>query len=722
MDALQLLHVLSHFLSFLVYLWLISYVVRKEPRALLNRLCALAIIPFAIWALGITFFHSATSSSAAMLWMNIASVGWCSFPITAFWFYLALTRHEGVLRNRITIVACALLAVFFTSQQWTGHLIVDLVKQPYGWSTVWATSALPVIFFAYYFVFIAGCIYLTFNFGRGAKSLHKKKQARLLCITPAICLALGSATDVILPELGIGLVPPVAVIIILIWGGGLVYAITRYRLMTLTPAAAADNILSTMSDPLILVDPNGKVITANKTTFDLLGYEEKELLGKEFTSIASQSGSTGDLPFLQSLEGGTIHNRELTYRAKSGEIIPVLLSASAMNDEEGELVGFITVARDITEYQKMGQALRESEQKYRNLVDHALVGIGIHQDGKIIYANGELASLLGYALEEGIGLSIAERIHPDERNMVMTRAQRRQAGSTEPETYETRLLKKDGSIIYTLISNVVIEYGGRPATLMTIADISDTKARRGLEQANRELKKLLDRLEQISEERKQVLLAVSHDLRTPLTSIVGFSDLLMSDASLAPSTKEYLQIINDESLRLNRLVNDILDISRDEASKLEWHMGPQDLSEIMHSSISSVSVMAEEKGLNIEVNVPDNLPIVYGDKDRLQQVMINLLSNAIKSTPQGKITIGIEKKKQDMLVWVADTGIGIRDEDRDKLFKPFGRTTDRYDGAGLGLSICKVIVDHHGGDIWFESEFGKGTTFYFAVPLAEIAT
>jgi hypothetical protein len=301
----------------------------------------------------------------------------------------------------------------------------------------------------------------------------------------------------------------------------------------------------------------------------------------------------------------------------------------------------------------------------------------------------------------------------------MTRARRRQAGDTEPEAYEIRLLKKDGSILYALISNAVIEYEGRPATLMTIADLTDTKTRRELEQANRELKKLVDRLEHISEERKQVLLQVSHDLRTPLTSIVGFSDLLSNDANISSSAREYLQIINDEALRLNRLVNDILDISRDEAGKLEWHMEPQDLSQIVQSSISSVSVMAEEKGLNIEVNVPDNLPKVYGDKDRLQQVMMNLLSNAIKSTFEGKVSVGIEKREQDMLIWVADSGIGIRDEDRPKLFKPFGRTTDRYDGAGLGLSICKMIVDHHGGDIWFESEFGKGTTFYFTVGLAE---
>ncbi len=477
MNVFQLVNILVHFFSFLVYAYLIIFILQRDPKALLNRLCALTILPFAIWAFAFTFFHSVTTVGAARVWMNIASIGWCSFPITICWFYLSLTGHESVLRKRIFIIICILLAVFFIYRQWSGFLIVDFVEQPYGWSTVWATSAWPFIFFSYYFVFIAGSIYLTLNSGWKTRSLGKKRQMQTLWSTPIVCLTLGSLTDVILPQLGISIVPPIACVIILFWAGGLVYAITKYRLMTLTPAAAADRILSTMNDALILVDPEGKVIYANKAALDLLEYEEQDLIGEEFTSLASQAANAENLFSLQSLERGPIYNRELTYRSKGGKIIPVLVSASAMYNEDEELIGFITVARDITKYRKLGQALKESEQKYRSLVDHALIGIGIHQNGRLIFVNRKLADMLGYTLEECIGLPVAERIHPDERSMVITRAQRRQAGYPEPDTYEIRLLKKDGSCIYALISNAVIEYEQKPATVMTIADSSDTRAR-----------------------------------------------------------------------------------------------------------------------------------------------------------------------------------------------------------------------------------------------------
>jgi len=135
----------------------------------------------------------------------------------------------------------------------------------------------------------------------------------------------------------------------------------------------------------------------------------------------------------------------------------------------------------------MEQELRASEEKYRTLVDHALVGIGIHQDNRIVFANQRMTTMLGYTLEELIGLPIADLIHPEERSAVLARAQRRQQGYPEPETYEIRLLKKDGSFFYALISNGLIEYNGRVATLITISDITDTKARKELEEANREL-------------------------------------------------------------------------------------------------------------------------------------------------------------------------------------------------------------------------------------------
>jgi len=275
MNPLQLFTVLINFLAFVVYVYLIWFVLNLNRKELLNRLCALAIVPFAIWSFAFTFLHSATSLNAAKLWMNVASIGWCSFPVGVLWFYLDFSHHERLLKKKSFIAACLFLAAFFTFEQWNGNLIVDLVRQPYGWSSVWKISPMSFAFSMYYVVFVVGCMYLALDFERRTKSVREKKQARIFYLTALIALILGSITDVMLPMLGIGTVPPLADIFILSWAGGLVYAVKRYGFMALTPATAAEDILSTVADSLMLVDLDGKIVLSNKSVHDLLGYTEQ---------------------------------------------------------------------------------------------------------------------------------------------------------------------------------------------------------------------------------------------------------------------------------------------------------------------------------------------------------------------------------------------------------------------------------------------------------------
>jgi signal transduction histidine kinase len=240
-----------------------------------------------------------------------------------------------------------------------------------------------------------------------------------------------------------------------------------------------------------------------------------------------------------------------------------------------------------------------------------------------------------------------------------------------------------------------------------------------VEETNVELQQLLGRLEQLDEERKRIFLGVSHDLRTPLTSIIGFSEVLLQRTGQDTESKKILKIINDESLRLNRLIDDILDMSRQEAGTLRWDMGVHDVSSIIEPAAALMKSAAEAKRLLLEVNIPAELPPIYGDKDRLSRVITNLLSNAIKATSEGQVGISAERKGSDILIQVSDTGIGISKQDQARLFRPFSRVTDRYDGMGMGLYISKTIVDHHGGNIRVESVPGKGSTFWFALPVAK---
>jgi signal transduction histidine kinase len=190
--------------------------------------------------------------------------------------------------------------------------------------------------------------------------------------------------------------------------------------------------------------------------------------------------------------------------------------------------------------------------------------------------------MLGYTLED-IGLSIAERVHPDERDLIVARAQRRQAGENEPDTYEIRLLKKDGSVLYALISNAVMEYNGQSATLMTIADTTDTKTRIELEQANREL--------------EAFSYSVSHDLRAPLRSIDGFSRILLEDyeESLDNKGRDYLRRVCAATKHMGELINDLLKLSR--VSRAEIRYEWVDLSAMAHSIAAALKETAPERAV-----------------------------------------------------------------------------------------------------------------------------
>jgi len=234
---------------------------------------------------------------------------------------------------------------------------------------------------------------------------------------------------------------------------------------------------------------------------------------------------------------------------------------------------------------------------------------------------------------------------------------------------------------------------------------------------------------------------VSHELRTPLTSILGFTSLISRTFTkdVAPKItaddkrgqravkriSQNLSIIESESHRLTRLINDILDIAKMEAGKIEWHMAELSIGDLVTDAVNAIAAYAHERGLSIEVKVKGELPLICGDHDRLHQVMMNLLSNAIKFTEEGGITCTVTGFGDEVRVEVVDTGIGIAEEDLPKVFDKFQQVgdslTEKPKGTGLGLPICKEIIEHHRGRIRVESEPGVGSRFIFTLPTLEMA-
>jgi signal transduction histidine kinase len=255
-------------------------------------------------------------------------------------------------------------------------------------------------------------------------------------------------------------------------------------------------------------------------------------------------------------------------------------------------------------------------------------------------------------------------------------------------------------------------------------DITESK------QAKEELEKANKQLREIDKLKDNFLSTVSHELRTPLTSIKSFVEILLNYDEDKTTQKEFLGIINEESDRLTRLINDFLDISKIQAGRMQWKTEELSVTDAINSAVNTARPLIDKEKLTVTVNAEADLPKVLCDRDRLVQVVTNILGNAIKFTPEsGKITLKAWFDKNQSLepaavtVSITDTGIGIAPENHHKIFENFGQVgdvlKDRPKGTGLGLPICKKIIENYKGKIWVDSDLGKGTTFLFTLPVAK---
>jgi signal transduction histidine kinase len=232
--------------------------------------------------------------------------------------------------------------------------------------------------------------------------------------------------------------------------------------------------------------------------------------------------------------------------------------------------------------------------------------------------------------------------------------------------------------------------------------------------------------EEMADRLKSELVATaSHELRTPLTSMRGYVDMLMLDTfgPLNPSQRDFLRIVKNNVTRLVHLVDELLDMSRVEAGEVRLRREEVDLVEMFYETSQSLHGQFNERNVTLHMDLQDNLPVVLADRQRLQQILINLVGNACKYTePGGQVDIALYNGGDKLRVDVRDTGVGIPEDAKPHIFTPFYRAEnplrDEVGGTGLGLSITRKLVEMHGGEIWFESAEGKGSTFSFTLPLS----
>ncbi|HEX3048958.1 MAG TPA: ATP-binding protein, partial [Bacillota bacterium] len=354
---------LAHYTAFLIYAGLVFYVLAKNPTARLNRNCALILVSFVIWNFANSFVQYPLSKNSALRWVSIASFGWCNFAGFSLWFALVFTKQEKILKQWYFYSIIFLFPVIFIYKQWTGYLINDLSIHPFGWLSIWAPSIWSWLFYLYYFSCMAIAFFLVNTFGKNTKLTYEKKQAKVILFTGLTPLILGTFTDIILTKIKVIPLPPVGPILSLIWAGGITYAITKYKLMVLTPAYAASDILATMNDSLILVNPEGTLIEANNATLKLLGYTRNEIIDKPAAILFSDEVPLFKDPESKKIPVATTQadyaHASIHYRTKIGENIPISFTDSVLRDQDHNIIGIVFVAKDMRETLRLQESERE---------------------------------------------------------------------------------------------------------------------------------------------------------------------------------------------------------------------------------------------------------------------------------------------------------------------------------------------------------------------------
>ncbi len=366
-------------------------------------------------------------------------------------------------------------------------------------------------------------------------------------------------------------------------------------------------------------------------------------------------------------------------------------------------------------------AARRSEEQMHLVVEGSAQGIVVRTRGEVLYMNESFAKLLGYASRRECIDSqpyIDSVIHPDDVALVLKHLQARVTGKEAVSHYEFRLRRRDSSIIWVETHAAMVSWNGESASLSWLTDISERKAMEA------ELIKRKDEAELASRTKTDFLANMSHELRTPLNAILGFSET-MARKLFGPLDARYVgyaEDIHTSGRHLLELVNDVLDLSKLRAGKADLHECEIDLPSLVDEGLKLVRGRADAGNVHLKSSVAAGLPALCADQRAVKQILLNFLSNAVKFTPpEGEVTVAAWCDAEGRLcLSVADTGIGMSEAEVEVALSPFGQVdsklTHRYEGTGLGLPICKSLMQLHEGELVVASEPGSGTTLTARFP------
>lgn len=573
-----------HFISFVIHLFLLGYIIGRGNKIFLNWLAAILMGCFALWAFGNSMmFNNFVTIESGNVILKIEAPGWIFFSSVYLLFIFEFTGKQKLSRNPVVLFLLFLIPLVFYLSYLAGGMVICCDKTYFGLTGRWLDTIWAKLFYLYYSSFFFTGTYFLFDFFLHEKDSRKKNISLILMLTMLICFIAGTISSVIL-KIKREYTPLEADIYVLLFAAGVVYSMIKYEFLSITPTKAADLILNTMNDALILLDKDGRVIDANNAAFTIFECDK--------TRIEDCSHALPDY-LLEKIKNGiqkhrVIVNDEIVVTTPKNNKKILLLSASILQHKK-QIIGYVCILKDVTE----------------------------------------------------------------------------------------------------------------------------------LKLAKNELEETILKLFKSNKELEQFAYIVSHDLKEPLRMVSSYVQLLQKKYKdkLDSDANDYIYYAVDGAKRMNELIEGLLDYSR--VLTKEMIFEEVDLKKIIDEVLINLKFKIEEKKAIIKIK--SDLPIIKANKINIMRVFQNLIENGLKFCKDKPILeIFSEKKDNYYLFGIKDNGIGINNENRDRIFEIFQRLHSRneYEGAGIGLSICKKIIERHNGKIWVESEGeGKGSTFYFTIPI-----
>ena len=487
--------------------------------------------------------------------------------------------------------------------------------------------------------------------------------------------------------------------------------------------AHLSTLIQTIPDLIWVKDTNGVYLTCNKMFENFFGAEASEIIGKTDYDFVNRELAD----FFRSHDQNAIKvgkpssNEEWVTFANDGHRVLLETIKTPMFDQNGAITGVLGIGRDITGRKIAEEKLRESEEKYRNLIETMPDGVyRSSPEGKFIEVNAAMAKMLGYESKEDLmAINIKSDLYfkPEDRESLIL-----ELDSENLDVYP--LKKKDGTAVWIEDHGwYVKDENGKIIFHEGVSrDITDRRM------AEVQLKKYSEELKELNATKDKYFSIIAHDLKNPFNSIMGLSDIIKNEAKYLDiaTIEQYASIINTTSKNTFRLLENLLDWARVQQSKMPFQPISLILKNVASDVIELMVEKANSKMIAIINYIPDNM-IIVADKNMLETIFRNLVSNALKFTPvNGKIEIMATLHVNRYEISVKDTGVGIKNEDIGKIFEIGSgfstRGTENEKGTGLGLLLCKEFVEKHHGKIWVESEEGKGSTFTFSIIQNEFST